>query len=313
MPHPSDPNDAGRVLLIVNPAAGQEDPVLLRRLLGAAFAVRRIPFDLVETAGPRAAERQARRGAAHGYRAVVAVGGDGTVAEVITGLSAQSAVSLGIIPRGTGNQVAGNIGLPLDIEGAVDVIATGAPVAMDIGRLGDGRHFALIAGAGWDAEVMAVATRALKDRWGFGAYLYAGLKKALAPPSARFRILADGEEFEIRAATVLIANIGQLVHERFAIDLRISPGGSFQDGLLDVCIFTPRNLPDVAAVLWKIARRRYADDERMIYLQVREIHIEAEPPVVTQADGDPAGETPLSARVVPGLVQVLAATRPRDR
>ncbi len=276
----------------------------LRRFLGGAFAVRGVSFDLIETTARGDAEREARRGAQLGYRAVVAVGGDGTVAEIITGL-AGTGVPLGIIPQGTANQVAGNLHIPPDVERAVEVVTSGVPVPLDIGQLGDGRYFALIAGAGWDAEVMAVATRELKDRWGFGAYLYAGLRKAITPPSALFHIRADGEEFEVRAATVLIANVGQLFHELFPIELRIAPRGSFSDGLLDVCIFAPRTLPDVAAVLWKVARRKYAGDERMLYLQVREIHLESDPPVITQVDGDPAGETPLSARVVPGGVQVL--------
>ncbi len=156
---------AGRVLLILNPVAGQEDPLTLRRFLGGALAVRDLSFDLIETAGRGDAERAARRGAELGYRAVVAVGGDGTVAEVITGL-AGSSVPLGIIPQGTANQVAGNLHIPPDVERAVEVVASGTPIALDIGQLGNGRYFALIAGAGWDAEVMAVATREMKDRWG---------------------------------------------------------------------------------------------------------------------------------------------------
>jgi diacylglycerol kinase family enzyme len=75
--------------------------------------------------------------------------------------------------------------------------------------------------------------------------------------------------------------------------------------LLDVCIFAPRNLPDVAAVLWKVASRRYRGDDRMLYLQASEIRIEADPPVIKQVDGDPDGMTPLVARVVPGGALVL--------
>jgi diacylglycerol kinase (ATP) len=298
-----------RTLIVLNPAAGQEDPERLRRALGGAFAVRRAAFDLVETLGAGDAAAHARRAVELGYRAVVAVGGDGTVAEVISGL-AGSPVLLGIVPQGTANQVAGNLHLPMDVERAVDVVVTGRAVPMDVGELDDGRHFALIAGAGWDAEVMSIATRQLKDRWGFWAYLYAGLRRAMAPSSALFRITVDGQQFEVRAATVLVANVGQIFHELLPVELPIAPGSSVSDGLLDICIFAPRNLPDVAAVLWKVARRNYRGDERMLYLQAREIRIEADPPVIMQVDGDPAGETPLVARVVPGGVQVLVPATP---
>jgi len=295
---------ADRLLVILNPAAGQEEPARLRRALGGAFAVRGASFDLVETGGAGDARELARRAVRLGYRAVVAVGGDGTVAEAIGGV-AGTGVPLAIVPQGTANQVAGNLRLPMDVERAVEVAVNGRAVPMDVGRLDDGRHFALIVGAGWDAEVMAIATRAMKDRWGFWAYLYAGLRRSMAPSAALFRIDADGQRFEVRAATVLVANVGQIFHEMLPFELPIAPESSISDGLLDVCIFAPRNLSDVAAVLWKVASRRYLGDDRMLYLQAREIRIEADPPVIKQVDGDPDGMTPLHARVIPGGALVL--------
>jgi YegS/Rv2252/BmrU family lipid kinase len=295
---------ADRALIVLNPAAGQEDPLRVRRLLGGAFAVRGAPFDLVETAGAGDAERFARDAVRLGYRAVVAVGGDGTVAEVITGLAGTD-VPLAVVAQGTGNQVACNLGIPRDVEGAVEVAVNGVPAPMDLGRLADGRYFALMAGAGWDAEVMTVATRELKDRWGFGAYLYAGLRKAIAPPSALYTITADGREFTVSAATVIVANVGQIVYDMLPVDLRIGPGVSFHDGMLDVCIFAPRTLSDVAAVLWRVARGQYVGDDRMIYLRARDVRIDSETPVVTQVDGDVVGETPLEVHAVERAVRVL--------
>lgn len=276
----------------------------MRRLIGGAFAVRAASFDLVETGGAGDAERLAREAARLGYRAVAAAGGDGTIAEVITGLAGTS-TPLAIIPLGTGNQLAANLGLPSDVERAVEVAVNGHPTPMDVGQLAGGRFFALMAGAGWDAEVMASATRELKERWGFGAYLFAGLRQAVTPPSAEFRIEADGVELRVRAASVLVANAGALFHTLFPLEVRIAPHSSFHDGLLDVCIFAPRTLTDVAAVLWRVASRRYQGDERMIYLQAREIRIESDPAVITQVDGDCVGRTPLEARALPGGAQVL--------
>jgi diacylglycerol kinase (ATP) len=295
---------AGRTLVVLNPAAGQEEPSRVRRQLGGAFAVRGASFDLVETTGAGDAEAYAREGAGLGYRAVVAAGGDGTIAEVITGL-AGTQVPLGIIPQGTGNQLASNLGIPGDVERAVEVVVQGRAEPMDLGQLGDGRYFALMASAGMDAEMISHATRKLKDRWGFGAYLYAGLRAAVSPKPATFRITADERSFEVNAASVIVANAGQLVYDLLPVELQIGPGVSFHDGLLDVCIFSPRNLPGLATVLLKVASRRYVGDERMIYLQAREIRVEAEPGVVTQVDGELLGSTPLEARSAPGAVRVL--------
>lgn len=302
---PADPY-AGRMLVIFNPVAGQDEPSRVRRQIGGALAVRGASFDLVETEGSGDAERLANGAVGKGYGCVIAAGGDGTIAEVITGLAgAGGMVPLGIIPLGTGNQLAANLGIPPDVERAVEVTVSGSPRPIDIGQLGSGRYFALMAGAGWDAEVMGSCSRELKERWGFGAYLFQGLRRAAAPPSALFHIAVDGDEFEVRAATVLIANAGQLFSSLFPVEVRIAPDASFQDGMLDICIFAPRTLPDVATVLWRVARRQYVGDDRMIYLQAREVSIDADPPIITQVDGDCMGETPLTARAVPGGVKVL--------
>ena len=299
---------AGRILVILNPAAGQEDPERVRRQIGGALAVRGAGFDLLETTGAGDAERMAREAAGKGYRAVVAAGGDGTIAEVITGL-AGSEVPLGIFPRGTGNQLASNLAIPSDIDRAADVIVHGAAVPIDIGQLSSGRYFALMAGAGWDAEVMNACTREIKERWGFGAYLFTGLRSAVTPPSALFPITADGVDLELRAATVLIANAGHLFHGLFPVDVQLAPDTSFHDGMFDVCVFAPQTITDVAALLWKVARRQYGGDDRMIYFRAREIRIDTDPPTIAQVDGDCVGETPLEARVVAGGVRVLMPPR----
>jgi diacylglycerol kinase (ATP) len=299
----------GRTLVVLNPVAGQEDPTRVRRQIGGALAVRGAGFDLVETTAAGDAERMARDAVEKGYRAVVAAGGDGTIAEVITGL-AGSEVPLGIIPRGTGNQLAANLGIPADVERAVDVVVNGAPVPIDIGQLSSGRYFALMAGAGWDAELMSACTRELKERWGFGAYLFTGLRSAVTPPSALFHITADGVDIEIRAATVLIANAGHLFHGLFPVDVQIAPDTSFHDGMFDVCVFAPQTLTDVAALLWKVARRQYGGDDRMLHLRAREIRIDTDPPTIAQVDGDCVGQTPLEARAVAGGVRVLMPAAP---
>ena len=299
----SGPN-AARNLIVLNPVAGQTDTNRVLRLLAGAFAVRRARFDVVETRGAGDAEAFARQAAAEGYRSVVAVGGDGTVGEVITGLVG-TGVPLGIVPKGTGNQVAFNLGIPRGVEAAVDVVVNGAPTPMDLGQVAEGRFFAVAAGTGWDAEITALATRELKDRWGFGAYIYAALKVAASPPASRYTIRADGELLEIDASMVLIANMGLIVSNPQTFNMRIAPMGTHRDGLLDVCIFAPRHLPHAAAMLWRMYRQRFGGDDRMIFLQASEVSVDSDPRAVTETDGEPLGMTPLRARSVPGGIDVF--------
>src|SRR5688500_16701997 len=230
---------------------------------------------------------------------------DLTVGEVITGVAGTD-VPVGIVAKGTANQVASNLGIPRDIEAAVEVAVNGLPAPIDLGQLDDGRYFALAAGAGWDAAVMATATREMKDRWGFGAYIYAGLQVGVKPPRHRYRIVADGRELKVRAAMVLLANMGQFVANTIPpVQVTVAPDVSYQDGKLDVCIFAPRTVADVAALALRVLRGRFAGDEKLIYFQASEITVEAYPPAVTEIDGEPIGHTPLSARAVKGGVTVL--------
>ncbi|UCG75847.1 MAG: NAD(+)/NADH kinase, partial [Gemmatimonadota bacterium] len=157
VPHP--PGE--RFLVLINPrASGGQSPVVMRRRIAAAFAEHDVPFDLVETADPADALEIARAAARKGVRAVVAAGGDGTVAQALRG-TAGTEVPVAILPFGTGNQLANNFDIPASLDGAVRVAVEGRVEQIDLCRAGD-EVFALMAGAGFDAELIAAATAELK-------------------------------------------------------------------------------------------------------------------------------------------------------
>lgn len=298
---------AGRTLVVINPAAGREDPIRLRRLIGGAFAARGAAFDIRETEHAGHGIALAREAASLGYRAVCVVGGDGSLAEAATGLAGTD-TPLALIPRGTANQVAYNLRIPTDLEEAVEVAVNGTAAPVDLGRIGD-RVFALVAGAGFDAAVMASATRDLKERWGFAAYVFAAVKEALTAQPVDFRITADGEVIEVRAVSVMLANVGELFAHflPFALPLTPAPRRSWQDGLFDVVILAPRTVIDVPNVLWQAVGRHYSgENDRLVHFQAREVTIESDPEIAVQIDGDPAGVTPMSARAVERAVRIYA-------
>jgi diacylglycerol kinase (ATP) len=301
---PGDVVRGARHLLIVNPRAGRVRTERLIRGLAGAFAARRAVFDLVETEGPGHATELARAAVAAGYGRVVAVGGDGTIGEVVAGV-AGTAVPMGIIPRGTGNQLASNLGLPFAIEPATEVVLSGYSEPMDLGVLGDGRLFTVAAGAGWDAAVMHATTREMKERWGYGAYLVSALRTGITPPISRFRIVADGVPLDVPASMVLVANMGQIAASLRSLLFQLAPGANHQDGKLDVVVFAPRHLPDVANLLWRMARRSYPGDDRLLFIQCQHVTVDADPGVFTEVDGEPLGRTPLEVGIVRDGVRVM--------
>jgi len=296
---------AGRTLIILNPAAGKDDPKRMRRRLGGALAAREAAFDLEQTRFAGHAAQLASQAAGLGYRAVAVVGGDGTIAEAASGL-AGTGTPLAIIPAGTANQVAYNLRIPHTLEAAVEVAVNGQVTPIDLGRI-EQRAFALVAGAGYDAAVMAAATRELKERFGFGAYIYAAVKEALTATPRRFIISADGRELEIDAVTVMIANVGHLFARWLPVRLPLgpAPASAWRDGMFDVVVLATRHLPELALAVWNATNLHFSGKKHLIHLQAREITIAADPAIAAQVDGDPMGLTPITARVDRGALHVL--------
>ena len=297
--------DSERFLVLLNPGAGggTAEPETLRRRLGGAFAARGVPFDIIEAADSEEGLAVTREAAERGYRAIVAAGGDGTVSVALRGVAGTS-VPVAIVPFGTANQLALNFDIPTSLEDSVRVAVEGRVTRIDLAEA-NGETFALMAGAGFDAQVMAGATAELKSRLGFGAYIYSGLKNVINRPGADFRITADDQEVQVKASMVLVANAGQLGAGPLPVEFRMAPGASFQDGLIDVCIYAPSNLPEVARIIWRVTRNRYSGDDKIIFFQARSVRIEADPPVAIEIDGDPRGETPMEAKVAPLAARII--------
>lgn len=297
--------NAGRTLIIINPKAGQDSLPALLRKLGGAFAARGSSFDIVPTEHAGHATMLAREAARLGYTKVCIVGGDGSIAEAATGLVG-TAVTLAVIPRGTANQVALNLDIPRAFEAAVETAVNGRATPIDLGNV-NGRAFALVAGAGFDAAVMAAATRDLKERWGFGAYIYGALKSALSMSPAVFTITADDQHLEISAVSVMIANVGALFTKYIPVRFPLTPKplGSWHDGLFDIVVVAPQKIPDWAGVLWSAAMSKFGGNKQLIHLQARHVTIDADQPIATQIDGDPVGFTPLTATVIERGVRVM--------
>lgn len=284
-------------LLIVNPAArggrSAEGAAL------AAFARANVTPRLQRTT---AAGHAAQIAAAEaGDDDVFVLGGDGTVMEVVGALVGRGN-AVGILPGGTGNQLARHLGIPLSVPRAVVALAHAHRVTLDLGRLSDGRYFSLTAGLGLDAEMIARTSAPAKRRFGVAAYV-ASAARAL-PGMRRFtvRVTADGQQFEREASLAMIANVGAIMDGRFGL----GPGVTPDDGWLDLCLLSPRGLGDGIRMAWRMARRDFRPDPQMLFLRAKSLRIEAEPDVPAQADGELLAAPILEATVAPQSACFLA-------
>lgn len=299
----------GRVLLIANPASRLGTQRLPRAL--AALDRAGIHSDVLSTERPgHAAELVHDRGA--GYDAVFTLGGDGTAMEA-AGALAGSPVPLGVLAGGTGNLLARALGIPLDPRRAVPRLLSGEELHIDLGRVlssEPARYFAVAAGVGIDSAMVAETPSWLKRRLGVLAYTVtatrAALRAVLRKEFFRVRLTVDGEVFEAAAAAVMIANFGAVLSDR----ITFGPGIRFDDGVLDACLYSPNNLSDALRIMWRLLRKRFASDEAMLYRSGRHIRVETDPPLLSQADGELLGMTPIEIEVAPRAVRLLVPTQP---
>lgn len=285
------PRRIERVLLIVNPASRRGARIHDRTL--KAFADAGVSCDSMPTEAPGHAAVLAKT-YAHKYDAVFTLGGDGTVMEVLSVLAHQGP-PLGVLSGGTANVVARTLRIPLNPARAVPLLLDGDEATMDLGRLGDGRRFAIGVGVGLDATMVSEAPARLKKRFGFMAYVIGGYKAVLQNRKFELRLTVDGIVYERTASAILIANFGAVLNNLVAF----GDGIVHDDGLLNACVFSPDTLRDAIRILWKMLRKDFSADPCLFYRSGREFRVETTPDMPAQADGELLPGTPVSVSVDP--------------
>jgi len=286
-----EPRRIERVLLIVNPASRRGNRI--RRKALKAFSEAGVDCDMMRTEAPGHAAVIAKMHA-HKYDAVFTLGGDGTVMEVLSALAHQGP-PVGVLAGGTANVVARTLRIPLNPARAVPLLLAGDEATMDLGRLGDGRRFAIGVGVGLDATMISEAPDRLKKRFGFMAYVIGGYKAVLRNKKFQLLLTVDGTVYDLQASAVLIANFGAVLNNLVAF----GEGIVHDDGLLNACVFSPDSLWDAIRILWRMVRKDFGADPCLFYKSGQEFKVEKVPPMVAQADGELLPDTPLSVSVDP--------------
>jgi diacylglycerol kinase (ATP) len=296
-----------RTTLIYNPYAGSGniEPILpeilnLLRQYNCQVAVK-------QTRQPGDIQVFAKEAVDQAMQVVFVAGGDGSINEAVNAL-AYSPVALGVIPVGTGNVWARQIGLPLPskwnshrLVDAIQVLLEGSIYEVDLGKVND-RYFLMWSGVGLDAEVSAtIEPKPLYMRRlglvGYGAYV---AYVALGYRGTYTTIEVDGEEVTTRALLAVVSNVNL-----YAAILKVAPKAQLDDGLLNISIFKGDN---VLSALWHVPPMLAGwteRDSRAIQMLGRKITIRAQRTCNVHVDGDPLTKTPVTIQVVPRSLRVL--------
>ncbi|HYO85483.1 MAG TPA: diacylglycerol kinase family protein [Dermatophilaceae bacterium] len=298
-----------RAAIIVNPTK-LDAPDQVRRTIAGVCEQHGWQEPLwLETTEDDPGTGQAREALAAGVDLVCPLGGDGTVRAVCEPLVGQD-TPLGLLPGGTGNLLARNLGLPVDsVEHAFHVALTGRSRRVDVGEIGVQRPdsdevtdhvFMVMAGIGFDATVVSEAPEALKAKVGAAAYVVSGMRNLYGPRFAVDLQLDGLPSFHRRVRSVIVGNCGKLQG-----GLELLPDAELDDGWLDALLLSPTGIVGWAAVLVRVVTKRRRGHERVDHHRCRRMVLVLSHPEEVQLDGDVIGPAiMLTASVRPGALLI---------
>lgn len=292
--------DVGRHLMaIFNSHSGgggyrRDLPLILDSLRGLGYDV-----EERETAGVGDATRLAREAVEQGLDLVCAIGGDGTVNETINGL-AGAEVPLAIVPTGTVNVLAMELGIPLDPPDAVKLLEVGTVSWIDLGLAGD-RYFGLMAGVGMDAAVVASLNPVMKKAFKEAAFAVQGIANYLTKEDPLIRVTTA--ERTVEGYFAVFGN-----SSNYGGGFGITPLADMRDGLLDVCVLKDKSFLSTVWYWSAALINAHIKHPKVEYFRTEAaeiVTVEEGKEVLVQTDGEMAGKLPLTCRVVPRSLRVV--------
>ena len=290
-----------RALVILNPVAGNAHPERTRETLSRRFETH-FQFELYETTGKEDLPALVQEHLQDGVEIFVAVGGDGTVGSVAAALVGSDA-RLGIIPTGTGNIIAHDVGIPESMDEALDLILDETNI-IHLDALQIDETYALLnVSIGLSVGILRDADASRKQELGRLAYVWSGLKNLAAVDVHDVHVTVDGDLHVFRASEVLVANCPSLGMPELHVANDIRP----DDGRIEVVTFRTRHIGDYWRVVLDLLFQRSRKRRHIRVMEAfSEVAIEPEFPMDVQADGDLIGTTPVVVRLVPAAVALIA-------
>lgn len=289
--------------VILNPKAGNSQPDIVRQALAETVTDPHV-YEIYEMSGETQLDRVVRDAVHRGIDCVVAAGGDGTVSGVADGL-ANTAVSLAILPTGTGNALARDLEIPLHVTAACRLL-TGLQAVRKLDAIEiNGRYFILRVGVGFDAAVLAATNQNQKKSIGAFAYVLNALKTLFGFPATTLHITIDGQQHHFQhVRQVVLLNAATL--GATALDLEWGQDVAPDDGRVEASVITVRTPLDYLQLFWHFLSRQPQTHTRFHRLTAQKtITLASAKPLLVHGDGEIIGRTPINATVHPQAVSTI--------
>lgn len=298
--------------LIVNPISGTDAAPDYLQTINERLRASTGDLDIVMTIAPGDARRAAESAAREGYERIFVGGGDGTLNEVVNGVArvggGLARVTFGLIPLGTGNDFAAALGLPEDVETALEILLAGRTVEADLGFLNE-RCFVNVSAGGFIAEVSDAVDPRLKSVAGKLAYLIGGAQVLFEYEhvGARLRVVEEERtsEREMKLEMFAVCNSRLVGGGRL-----IAPHAVINDGAFDVCIIEEMPTLEFVRLLSSVPAGDHIEDERVTYLRARELELQFDRRIKVNTDGEVLETDRCLYRISPRAARFLAGDAP---
>lgn len=284
------------ICILVNPYAGNAWARRVLIKLEEALNTLPVSYRIIVTTDKFHAQQLAIEATSQGEYVAV-MGGDGSVRVVAEALMKHGGV-LAVLPAGRGNDFARMLNYPLNPISACKILAYGREATIDMGQVND-KPFLTICSLGFDSVVNRIANSSLFIN-GRAVYLYAGLRALPSWKPLRFKVTVDGCEFEHVGYTIAVANT-----QYYGGGMRLVPGASLQDGLLDMALIGDISKLSVIRNIPRIFKGTHVDQDGFKVIRGRHFYIETDPQYLLYADGDSIYPPPASISVIPNALRVL--------
>lgn len=296
--HPVEPRR--RIAIIVNPISGRGSAMHRVNAVAKHLHAMGSSAEIRTTRGKGHATELARQ-LSESAEAILAVGGDGTVCEVVNGLI-HSKVPLSVLGMGTENLIAKEFRMSTHPVDVARTLLHGRQFPCDVG-IANHRKFMAIVGIGFDAECVQRLTRTRRGHITHFDYFFPIFRAFFAHQFPRLQVTIDGKQLFDGRGLVLIGMIA-----RYSIGLRPLARAKHDDGLLDVCVLPCDSKWQLLQTALRIARKAHLTHPSTIYRQCKSVRVTSPGQALVQIDGDVGGECPMECSIIPGAIQCLTPT-----
>jgi YegS/Rv2252/BmrU family lipid kinase len=286
--------------IIINPASGKGESIL--PIINASMKEAGIKWEASITHQAGDAIQFAKAAVKEGIDALAVYGGDGTLMEAISGLIG-SEIPLVILPGGSANVMATELGIPTELKEACTLLSHG-PIEMktiDVGQFNK-RYFIVGISLGFESDVVKGADRETKNKIGIFAYLLSAAAALKKTKKAVYHLKIDGQEHEVQGLTCIITNTGNLGFSNISFDKHID----VSDGFLDVIVVRKANLSLFKLMVVTLLKWERPDNLELVkHWQGKDISVSSSPKQTVQCDGEVLEKIPLHIKVIPRAIKVL--------